>query len=583
MDLNILGISALYHDSACCIMQNGKLSAAAQEERFTRKKHDASMPYHAMMYCLEDRSLSITDIDYLAYYENPEKKLARQLWSGHCNSLKEVYQKLDPHRAERDIREVLGYEGPIKIYDHHQSHAASSYYYSGFESAAVMTVDGVGEWATTTYGLGKGSKLDIFEEVNFPNSIGLLYSTITSYLGFRVNNGEYKVMGLAPYGKPKYVDKIRGLITLLNNGQYELKMEYFDFIRGEKMYTPLLAEHFGQTARELESEVGQFHADVAKSLQLVLEEIMLSKARYIHNITGEKNLCLAGGVALNCVANGKILRDGPFENIFVQPASNDAGCSLGAAALAHVEVTGKRPFKEKMNHVYLGPKYSDDEIDIMMEATSIKWNKYQEENQLIEQVANRLADGKVIGWYQQRMEFGPRSLGARSILADPQTEDMRDRINKMVKKREQFRPFAPAVLAEKASEHFDLDHPSPFMLETCQVNSKLKLPAITHCDNSARVQTVSDQTNPRFARLLRRFDELTGCPILLNTSFNVRGEPIVCTPEDALKCFISTEIDCLVLENVIIDRSENSLELLQWLVSHQQHNSEISNDVYTFI
>lgn len=564
-------------------MQDGVLTAAAQEERFTRKKHDADMPYHAMMYCLEQQSLAITDIDYLAYYENPEKKLARQLWSGYCKDLKEVYQKLDPHRSEREIRELLGYEGPIKIFDHHQSHAASSYYFSGFDSAAIMTVDGVGEWSTTAYGVGKGSDMNLFEEVDFPNSLGLLYSTITSYLGFRVNNGEYKVMGLAPYGKPIYVDKIKSLINLLDDGKYELNMDYFDFINGNKMYSPLLIDLFGKPVREMESEMEQFHADVARSLQTVLEEILIAKATYLHKVTGEKNLCLAGGVALNCVANGKILREGPFDNLFVQPASNDAGCSLGAAALTHVEISGERPYKERMKHVYLGPEFEHDEISTMMDATSIKSNAYQDEDELVKQVASRLAEGKVIGWFHNRMEFGPRSLGARSILADPQKEDIRDRVNKMVKKREQFRPFAPVVLEDKAAEHFELDHPSPFMLETCQVNSPLQLPAITHVDNSARVQTVNEDTNPRFTKLLREFDKMTGCPILLNTSFNVRGEPIVCTPEDALRCFISTDIDCLILENVVIDRKDNSLELLQWLVSLQQTKGEIEHDVYTFI
>ncbi|MBL0743072.1 carbamoyltransferase family protein [Chryseolinea lacunae] len=584
MSLNIIGISALYHDSACALLQDGMLTAAAQEERFTRIKHDPAVPAKAFLYCLEQAGLTITDIDCLAYYERPEKKLARQLWSGYGCGPEEFDGRLDPKRPEQQIREVLGFEGPIKFFDHHQSHAASTYYYSGFESAAVLTVDGVGEWATTTYGKGVGAKLDLFEEVHFPHSIGLLYSTITNYLGFEVNEGEYKVMGLAPYGKPVFSTKLRKLIRMEHDGQFQLELKYFDFLQGDKMYSQALVDLMGVPARVAESKMEQVHADMARSLQEVLQEILLEKARYLHDVTGMDNLCMAGGVALNCVANGNILKYGPFKKLFVQPASSDSGCALGAAALAHVDITGRRPQNEPMQHVYLGPSFTQSEITTMLEATSFNAHHFAGDTEgLLTEVATLLSKGKVIGWFQGRMEFGPRSLGTRSILADPRDADMRDRINAMVKKREGFRPFAPAVLAERVRDHFDLDHPSPFMLETCQVKSALDLPAITHVDGSARVQTVSQETNERFAKLLQYFNAITGCPILLNTSFNVRGEPIVCTPEDALRCFVTTDIDCLVLGDSIVNRSENSLELMAWMINFQQKSSGIVHDVYTFI
>ncbi|CAN5481992.1 carbamoyltransferase [soil metagenome] len=584
MSLNIIGISALYHDSACCILQDGVLKAAAQEERFTRIKHDPSMPYRAFMYCLEEAGLSITDIDCVAYYESPEKKLARQLWSGHYTGDEELIKRLNPQRPEREIREVLGFEGPVKFFEHHQSHAASTFYYSGFNDAAILTVDGVGEWATTGYGVGKGSKMDLFEEVHFPDSIGLLYSTITNYLGFEVNEGEYKVMGLAPYGKPLHTDKVWKLINMGAKGQFNLEMKYYDFLKGDKMYSAALCELFGRQARVPESKMEQFHADVARSLQVVLEDILLQKAQYLYDETKLDSLCMAGGVALNCVANGNILRKGPFKNMFVQPASNDSGCAMGAAALAHVEITGERPQEEQLKHVYLGPAYENKDVANLLDATSFNHKNYDgNPDGLLKEVAQLLSEGKVIGWFSGRMEFGPRSLGARSILADPRDADMRDRINAMVKKREGFRPFAPAVLESKTHEHFDLQHSSPFMLETCQVISELDLPAITHVDGSARVQTVSADTNPRFAKLLQYFYDITGCPILLNTSFNVRGEPIVCTPEDALKCFITTDIDCLILEDYIIGRADNDLDLVAWMINLQGKSSGIVHDVYTFI
>lgn len=584
--MNIIGISAFYHDSACCLLQDGVLVAAAQEERFSKRKHDPSLPVQAFFYCLEQANLSISRIDYLAYYEEPVKKLARQLWSGYDYEGEEMIARMDPKRPEREIRELLGYEGPIKYVGHHLSHAASSYYFSGFDSAAIMTVDGVGEWTTATYGEGKGNRINLFEEVQFPDSLGLLYSTITSYLGFRVNNGEYKVMGLAPYGKPLYVDKIHALLKSADLGQFQLEMGYFDFVRGRRMYSDTLIELFGQLPRQPETEIMQFHKDVAKSLQVVLEEILLEKSKYLYDRTGLTNLCMAGGVALNCVANSRILRDGPFRQLFVQPAAGDAGGALGAAALVYSQLTEHKRRSEKLKHVYLGPGYSIDEISRMLNSTSLNAKDYSREpGKMIREAARRLAQGRVIGWFQGRMEFGPRALGARSILADPRDDTMRDKINAMVKKREAFRPFAPAVLEDKTREHFEIDHASPFMLETCQVISDIHFPAITHVDGSARIQTVDRETNPLYAELLIEFDRLTGCPVLLNTSFNVRGQPIVCTPFDALLCFINTEIESLVLGDFIIDKADNSIDTLRRLLKyhHNQLQSNIAFDVYTFI
>ena len=583
LSYNIIGISANYHDSACCIVQDGILKAAVQEERFSGIKNDPALPKQAFLYCLEAANISITDIDCIAYYEDPVKKLARQLWSG-TKAVPALIERGTGY-VEKQIRKRLGYEGPIKYYDHHLSHAASSFYYSGFSEAATLTVDGVGEWATTTYGTGKGNELSLFEEVSFPDSIGLLYSTVTSFLGIRVNSGEYKVMGLAPYGKDRYSDKIRQMIISGAEGQYQLDLQYFDFITGDKMYSPRLAELLGIPPRVKGEEILQTHKDIAKSLQVVLEEILIEKANYLYKKTGMDHLCMAGGVALNCVANAKVLRNSPFKKLFVQPAANDAGCCLGAAALAHVELTGER-IKQPMEHAYLGPRFHTSEIAGLLESTSLKYHSFQGKTEaLLEATAQRIAAGKVIGWFHGRMEFGPRSLGARSILADPRDPNMRDRINATVKLREAFRPFAPAVPETEAHKHFDIDHPSPFMLETCQVISPLDLPAITHVDGSARIQTVHAATNARFAALLQAFNQLTGCPILLNTSFNVRDMPIACTPEDALICFITTDIDCLVLEDFIIDREDNELDLLNTINTIlRDHQADLVNrDVYTFI
>ncbi len=562
MPLNILGISAHYHDAACCLLRDGELVAAAEEERFSRVKHDPRLPWQAFRFCLEQGGITMAEVDCVAYYENPAKKLARQMWMAlqpessdftRHKILSRLPNRID--RVERHIRLMLGYTGRLEVFDHHQSHAASSFFYSGFEEAAVLTVDGVGEWATTTFGRAAGSALDLFEEVQFPSSLGLLYSTLTSYLGFEVNDGEYKVMGLAPYGEPRYVDQVRALVTRGEAGQYHLNLEYFDFLRRDRMYSDRLTELFGAPPRSPGSELLPFHQDVARSLQWVLEEILLEKVTYLHSRVPSRHLCMAGGVALNCVANSRILRDGPFAELFVQPAASDAGGCLGAAALAHVRLTGERPAQGRLTHMYWGPETAVHDIATMLAGTPLHALDYRGRPELLlEATVDRLAAGKVVGWFQGRMEFGPRALGARSILADPREEGMRHRINALVKMRESFRPFAPAVLGYRAGEHFAIDHPSPFMLETCQVISPLDLPAITHVDRSARLQTVDPAESPRFAALLARFADRTGCPILLNTSFNMRGEPIVCTAEDALVCFARSGIDALVLEDFIVDR-----------------------------
>jgi carbamoyltransferase len=558
--LNIVGISAGYHDSSACLLQDGVLVAAAQEERFTRVKNDKSFPRRAFRYCLREAGLAISDVDCVAYYEDPCRKLGRQIWMGMMPNLpperrESILERLVTSQPQEQIRTRLGYDGPIEISDHHLSHAASSYYFSGFADAAILTVDGVGDWPTTTYGAGKGAHLERFEQVDFPDSLGFFYSAITSYLGFEVNEGEYKVMGLAPYGKPLYVEQLRQLVEMSSGGQFRLDMKYFAFLTEDSMYTEHLASLLGQPPREPESEISQFHMDVARSVQVVLEEILLEKTRYLHSKVPSENLCMAGGVALNVVANSRCLKEGPFKRLFVQPAAGDAGGSVGAAAIAHVRLTGEAPLRKQQSHVYLGPASTPEETYQILKATSAKFHDFRgKEAELLKFTVDQLVEGKIIGWAQGRMEFGPRSLGARSILADPRRPDMRDRINALVKMREAFRPFAPAVLESKASEHFDLAHPSPFMLETCQVISQIDLPAVTHVDNSARVQTVSPETNPRFAALLEEFERRTGCPILLNTSFNVRGEPIVCTIIHAMMCFVRSKIDFLVVEDFVLSQ-----------------------------
>lgn len=584
--MNIIGISAYYHDAACALLQDGNLIFAAEEERFTRVKHDKRIPIHAFQSCLKSGGISIAELDCIAYYENPTMKISRQLWSmlqDRSRADLSTCIGFDKTQVERDIRTLLGFEGEIRYYSHHLSHAASSYYFSGFEDAAILIADGVGEWTTTSYGYGFGNHIDLFEQVNFPHSIGLLYSTITGYLGFKVNDGEYKVMGLAPYGEPKYLKELRELITLHTDGQFVLNLKYFDFIQGDKMFSPLLCDLLKHPARVPESDLTQFVKDVAKSLQVLLEEILLTKLTYLHGQRPSENLCMAGGVALNCVANGVILQQGPFKNLFIQPAAGDSGNALGAAALAHHDLTEGQSKLAKLEHVYLGPEYEDQEIGDLLRDTECEYQSFHNEAYMINYVAQQLNDGKVIGWFQGRMEFGPRSLGSRSILADPRGLHMREHINALIKMREGFRPFAPAVLYSEMNKHFSLDHESPYMLETCQVISSLDLPAITHVDGSARVQTVSEQSNIRFFKLLTEFNKMTGCPILLNTSFNIRSEPIVNNPIDAMLCFIRSNLDILVLGTMVIHRKNLPQKWIEWFAKTSVKKSLISHDVYSFI
>lgn len=558
----IVGLSFGYHDSACCILKDGKLIAAVDEERFSRVKNDKSFPKKSVRYCLAEAGVTLDEVDCIAYYEDPEKKLSRQVWMGSIENADpvrkaSVVKHICAPPPSRTIRDTLGYQGPLEIVEHHLSHAASAYFYSGFDEAAVLTVDGVGEWATTSYAAGNGMNLEIFEQVDFPDSLGLLYSAITSFLGFKVNSGEYKVMGLAPYGDDSYVAKLRQLIQVGEKGQYRLVMRYFDFLRTSRMYSDELVALMGIPPRVPESDIHQVHQNIARSLQIVLEDVLLEKVDYLHSRVPSDNLCMAGGVALNCVANGRILREGPFKNLFVQPAAGDAGTALGAAAVAWTRMFGERPAQKDMPHAYLGPSAPTNEVYQLLRSTGVDFEDYRDnEESLIRFTAEQLAQGKVVGWYQGRMEFGPRALGARSILADPRDGDMREKINALVKMREAFRPFAPAVMAEAAADHFDLSAPSPFMLQTCEVESLIDLPAITHVDNSARVQTVDASVSPRFHALLAAFESLTECPVLLNTSFNVRGEPVVCSPMDAIICFVRARIDFLILDDFVIRQTD---------------------------
>jgi carbamoyltransferase len=587
--VKIIGLSAHYHDSACCLMIDGELILAAEEERFTRHKHESGFPAHAFRFCLEDADLTIGDIDRLAFYEDPVKKLTRQVWMGLRPGASPELKRRVFHRLSRTNRlsqelKAFGYRGPVEYVDHHLSHAASSFYFSGFREAAILTVDGIGEWATTAYWRGNDQGIELLEQIDFPHSIGLLYSTITAYLGFEANSGEYKVMGLAPYGQPRFVREMRTLIEPQADGGYRLNLDYFDFLVRDRMYSDALVDLFGQPPREPESPLLQCHSDIARSLQVVLEETLLAKVRYLHTRVSSDNLCMAGGVALNCVANGRILTDGPYSKLFVQPAASDAGGALGAAAVAHHRATGERPHGERLTAAYLGPRFSVDQIRRLLAPTALAWQDFSDDaSGLLDAVVDRLIDGQVIGWFVGRMEFGPRALGARSILADPRHPKMRERINALVKKREGFRPFAPAVLAEAAADHFEMDHDSPFMLETFQVKSKLALPAITHVDGSARVQTVRAEDHPCFAALLDTFHRRTGCPMLLNTSFNVRGEPIVCAPLDAIICFVRARLDCLVLEDLVIDRDAIPGLWLQVVEQLPLAGRSVDKNVYTML
>ena len=599
----ILGISAFYHDSAACIIRNGEILAAAQEERFTRKKHDNSFPYHAIKYCLKEANISAGNIDNVVFYEKPFIKFERLLetylafapkgFTSFAKSMPiwikdKLFQK---YTIIRELKLSLGREinwsERLLFSEHHLSHAASAFYPSPFESAAVLTLDGVGEWTTTSVSIGKGNNLEIMKEIHFPHSLGLLYSAFTYYTGFKVNSGEYKIMGLAPYGYPRYANLIRQkLISVADDGSFQLNMKYFNYATGLTMTNKKFDELFGGPPRALGTELTQREMDLAASIQKVTEDIVIKLAKVIAKESGEKNLCLAGGVALNCVINGILLREKIFDNIWVQPAAGDAGGALGAAlATWYLHYNKDRKIYSKqdaMKGAYLGPEFSNIEIENALNECGAVYIKLSHNN-LIDEVASKLENGKVIGWMQGRMEFGPRALGGRSIIADSRSPLMQKQLNLKIKYRESFRPFAPSVLFSEVNEWFEHDTASPYMLFVTNIQKKKRLvttaeedslfgidklniarslvPAITHVDYSARIQTVHAETNSHYHALISKFKEKTGCPIIVNTSFNIRGEPIVCTPTDAFKCFMSTELDILVVGNYLLLKEDQNKSL----------------------
>ena len=562
--LNILGISSFYHDAAAALVCDGHLVAAAHEERFTRKRHDPDLPVNAVGYCLEEAGLEIGDLDYVAFYDKPFIKFERILMTYLATfprSLPSFTRSIPIWLKEKlwipnAIRVRLGYEGEVLFAEHHQSHAASAFLASPFEEAAILTCDGVGEWATTTQGVGRGNRFELLREIRFPHSLGLLYSAFTYYLGFKVNSAEYKVMGAAPYGTPKYAGRILDeLVDLHRDGSFRLNMKYFGYDTGLTMTNRHFDSLFDHPRRDPNAKMEQFHWDMAASVQRVTEEIVLSIVRDLHARSGLANLCMAGGVALNCVANGRIIREGPFDQLWVQPAAGDAGGALGAALFVHNAVLDN-PRNCRMDHAFWGPAYTDEEIRSYLDERGAPYRAVSRDDMLRETARRLDEDQAVIGWFQGRMEWGPRSLGSRSILADARNRDNWTRVNLKIKFRESFRPFAPAVLAEKASDWFEIDRESPYMLLVCQVKDGKEIPAVTHKDGSARLQTVTRESHSEFYDLLAEFDRRTGCPVLINTSFNVRGEPIVMSPSDAYLCFMRTDMDLLVLGNQILLKGE---------------------------
>lgn len=588
--MNILGISAFYHDSAACLVQDGRIVSAAQEERFTRKKHDSSFPKNAIGYCLQNSGLKSNDLDFVAFYDKPFIKFERIL---------ETYLTFAPRGIRSFVKAVplwikqkvwikeviskeLDYDGRILFPEHHESHASSAFFPSPFQEAVFLTIDGVGEWTTTSYGLGKDNNITVLGEIKFPHSLGLLYSAFTYYTGFRVNSGEYKVMGLAPYGEPRYKDLILNeLMDLKEDGSFKLNMKYFNYCAGLTMTNAKFEKLFGGPPRKRESLLTQRDMDLARSVQEVVEEVMLRMSRHIHEVTGQKNLCLAGGVALNCVANGRILREGPFEKMWIQPAAGDAGGALGAALFVWHQYLGN---DRKVNNEsdsqrgsYIGPEFKDDDILEYLRGKDIPYTRLSQEA-IAEKVADLIAEQKVVGWFQGPMEFGPRALGSRSIIGDARSPKMQEVMNLKIKFRESFRPFAPSVLEEKASQYFDLEATSPYMLLVAPVKKEIRrqmtdkeeglfgmdklyairssIPAVTHVDYSARVQTVSRDTNPLYHEMISKLDEKYDCAVVINTSFNVRGEPIVCSPDDAYKCFMRTNMDYLIMGSLLLDKKD---------------------------
>ncbi|MEE9449453.1 MAG: carbamoyltransferase [Ignavibacteriaceae bacterium] len=586
----ILGISAYYHDSAACIVKDGEILAAAQEERFTRKKHDFRFPINAINFCMDFARIGADDLEIVAFYDKPFLKFERILETyltyapiGIKSFIKAMPLWIKEKLWMKDlIGKELNYDGKIIFPEHHESHAASAFYPSPFNEAAILTMDGVGEWTTTSYGVGNGNKIEIRADIKFPHSLGLLYSAFTYYTGFKVNSGEYKVMGLAPYGEPKYKKLIYdNLIDVKHDGSFRMNMEYFNYCAGLTMTSEKFHRLFGGSPRKPESKLTQREMNLARSLQEVTEEIVMKMGDHVYNETGLKNLTLAGGVALNCVANGKLLREGPFKNIWIQPAAGDAGGALGAALIGWYRYFENERCARSTNDTqkgsFLGPEYSNGEIEEFIEKNEIKAQEISTEL-IPKTIANLIAEEKVIGWFQGRMEFGPRALGSRSIIGDARSPKMQSTMNLKIKYRESFRPFAPSVMGEKVSEYFEINSSSPYMLMVADVKKERRkamseneqklfgidklnvqrsdIPAITHVDYSARIQTVHKETNPLYHQLIEQFNKDQNCAVIINTSFNVRGEPIVCTPEDAYRCFMRTEMDFLIMENYLFDKRD---------------------------
>lgn len=600
----ILGISALYHDSAASIIVDGDIIAAAQEERFSRKKHDSDFPIKSINYCLSEAGLTPDDIDHVVFYDKPFLKFERLLetylafaprgFKSFMKSLPvwvkdKLFQKSMILKSLNDfVDQNINWGEKLLFSEHHLSHAASAFFPSPFEEAAILTMDGVGEWATTSMAIGNGNKIEVKKEIHFPHSLGLLYSAITYYIGFKVNSGEYKVMGLAPYGTPKYVNLIKNhLIDIKDDGSFHLDMNYFDYCTDLKMTNSKFDLLFGSPPRKPESKITQREMDIAASVQAVTEEVVIKLAKNIKKTTGLKNLCLAGGVALNCVANGKLLQENIFDNIWIQPASGDAGGALGAALAVNYMMLNKKRLinpNDSMKGSFLGPEFCQKDIELSLKSIGAVF-EVLDDNELIDVTAQALVDGKAVGWHQGRMEFGPRSLGNRSILADPRSPVIQKQLNLKVKFRESFRPFAPSILSENLSEWFDINKDSPYMLNVANVLkdkqikmtseeerlfgidklniSRSLIPAVTHVDYSARIQTVNKITNPLFHKLISKFKEITGVPILVNTSFNVRGEPVVCSPEDAFNCLMGTDIELLVVGNCVLKKEKQKNELFK--------------------
>jgi len=587
--MDILGISCFYHDSAACLVRDGDIMAAAQEERFTRKKHDPRFPKHAVKYCLKEGGIKAQELDYVVFYDKPFLTFERLLLSYLTVAPRGLRSWLEAMpvwlgqklHIPKVIQKEIGYEGDVLFTEHHEAHAASAFYPSPFEEAAILTIDGVGEWATASYGFGKGREMTLLKELHFPDSLGLLYSAFTYFTGFKVNSGEYKLMGLAPYGVPRYRDMILSeLMDVKEDGSIRLDLSFFDFLGGLRMTNRRFSKLFGGPPRRPETEITQREMDIAASIQSVTEEVVLRMVRTVYGETSQRNLCLAGGVALNCVANGRVLREGPFENIWIQPAAGDAGGALGAAlSVWHRYLENERippAGRDNQGGSYLGPAFSDSYIKGFLTDSGYPFHAVAG-GERARVVAGLIGEGKIVGYLAGRMEFGPRALGARSILGDPRREDTQTVMNLKIKHRESFRPFAPTVLEEKASEYFDIRVPSPYMLLVANVCEKRRLPqpsrdgmpmlerlkikrsdipAVTHLDYSARLQTLNRVAKPDYHAVICEFEKLTGCAVMVNTSFNVRGEPIVCTPQDAYRCFMRTEMDALVLENCILYKEE---------------------------